>query len=358
MPLTLTIAVNGVPDRELIEARSVEIYERMGETTHFTIRYPVQIQGDDLALLSDPRLSPGSEISIVAAAEGQGVCLVKGPVFGQKIHLVHGGSRSEDDYSYVEVMGADTTITMDRENKAAIWSDLTDSDAVSAIVGSYGLQPDIEGTSACHMETKHTLVQRDTDLQFVRRLARRNGCLFWITADEYGLETAHFKRPALTDAPQNELVINLDSANLDEMDITWDVETPTSTTAVQLDLNAKSSLDGTVNASPLPALGSLPLASIAPQTRSSHLAAPVDDAGDLQARSEGALIDKAFFLRAATRTTVQALGSIVRAHTVVRVRGAGRRHSGSYYCSAVRHVIAEGVHRMEVELLRNGWGAA
>jgi hypothetical protein len=246
---------------------------------------------------------------------------------------------------------------MDRENKAAVWSDLTDSDAVSAIVGTYGLQPDIESSAACHMETKHTLVQRDTDLQFVRRLARRNGCLFWITADQSGFETAHFKRPALGDSPENELIINLDSANLEALDIIWDIENPTSATAMQLDLNTKSSIDGGVGTVSLPTLGSIPLASITNQTRSSYLSAPVDDVGDLQARTEAALIDKSFFLRAFTRTTAQALGSVVRAHSVVRVRGAGSRHSGNYYCSGVRHVIEEGIHRMELELLRNGWGS-
>lgn len=357
MALEITIAVNGVIDTELADARAVEVHERMGETTTFVLRYPVQIRGDDLPILSDERLSSGSELSIFAAAGGRVVCLAKGPVFGQRIHLLHGGAPSDDEYSYVEVMGADTSITMDRENKAAVWSDLTDSDAVSAIVGTYGLQPDIESSAACHMETKHTLVQRDTDLQFVRRLARRNGCLFWVTADENGLETAHFKRPALGDSSENELIINLDSANLEALDITWDIENPTSATAMQLDLNTKSSIDGGVGTVPLPTLGSIPLASITNQTRSSYLVAPVDDVGDLQARTEAALIDKSFFLRAFTRTTAQALGSVVRAHTVVRVRGAGSRHSGNYYCSGVRHVIEEGMHRMEVELLRNGWGS-
>ena len=98
---------------------------------------------------------------------------------------------------------------MDREDKAVAWTDLTDSDAVVAIVAQAGLASDIETTPAGHFELKHTLIQRETDLAFVRRLARRNGNLFWLSCDESGVETAHFKRPALEGEATCDLVINL-----------------------------------------------------------------------------------------------------------------------------------------------------
>jgi hypothetical protein len=352
MGLGITISVNGAADAELAEASSVEIHERMGEATTFRIRYPVDIRGGDLPVLVDGRLSTGSELSILVKAGGKLVCLVKGPVSGQQVHLCHGGSGS-----YVDVLGADTSITMDRENKAAIWADLTDSDAVSTIISQYGLQPDIETTSAGHFEAKHTLVQRETDLFFIRRLGRRNGYLFWITSDENGMETAHFKRPPLSGNPAQELIINLDTPNLDSLDISWDIENPTSAAANQLDLNSKSTIDGGVSASPLAPLGSTPLSAITSETRSLHLAAPADDTGDLQARSEGALIEADFFLRASGRASLNGVGSVLRAHTVVKIRGAGSRHSGNYFCAGVRHVIDPTTHSMEFELLRNAWEA-
>jgi hypothetical protein len=352
MGLGITISVNGAADAGLAEASTVEIHEKMGEATTFCIRYPVNILEGDLPVLVDARLSPGSELSILAEAGGELLCLVKGPVSGQRIHLCHGGAGS-----YVEVLGADTSITMDRENKAAVWADLTDSDAVSTIISQYGLQPDVETTSAGHFEAKHTLVQRETDLCFIRRLARRNGCLFWISSDENGQETAHFKRPPLGDQPAQELVINLDAPSLDTLDISWDIENPTSAAANQLDLNSKSTIDGGVGASPLAPLGSTALSDLTSETRSLHLAVPADDAGDLQARSEGALIEAGFFLRASGRLTLDALGSVLRAHTVVQLRGAGSRHSGRYFCAEVRHLIDPTSHCMEFGLLRNGWEA-
>jgi hypothetical protein len=159
------------------------------------------------------------------------------------------------------------------------------------------------------------------------------------------------------DEPANDLIINLEDpeANLASLDISWDVERPTSAVAAQLDLSDKSNIDGAVAASPLTPLGSQALSDVAPDTRALHLFAPVDDAGDLQARGEAALIESSFFIRARGKTTADNLGGVLRAHTVVNVRGAGSRHSGKWFCASVRHTIDDVDHRMEFELIRNGW---
>jgi Phage tail baseplate hub (GPD) len=347
------IQIRGAPDPDLGTVASLEVHESIGEPTRFRLSYGLDIAAGDLPLLKDDRLAPGTLIAILAPDGSGTACLVKGPVHAQHIHLEHGGEGST-----LDVMGADTSITMDRENKAALWSDLTDSDAVTQILGGYSLAPDVDTTPAQHPESKHVLVQRETDLAFIRRLARRNGFLFWITCDSDGAtETAHFKRPPVETSAAQELVINLDEpeANLATLDISWDVERPTSATAAQLDLNDKSTIDGSVTASPLAPLGALGFSDIASDSRALHLFAPVDDAGDLNARGEGALIESSFFIRARGKTTADNLGGVLRAHTVVNLRGAGSRHSGKWLCASVRHLINDVEHRMEFELIRNGW---
>jgi len=352
MGLGIAIAIDGTPNKELAAASLVDIHERAGEMTTYRIRYDIDISAGDFPMLLDDRIGAGSELTVIVPIDGRNNCLVKGPVTGQHIHLEHGGA-----CSFVEVSGCDTSIAMDRETQTVLWADVADSDAVSSIFSRYGFTPDVEVTSAGHFETKHTLVQRDTDLRFVQRLARRNGFLFWITCNELGIETAHFKRAPLESDPDNDLIINLESNNVEVVDISWDVERPTSVVAAQLDLNDKSDIDGTVAQSPLTSLGALTLNSIAAGTRSIHLVAPVDDAGDLHGRAEGALIEAGWFIRATCKTTVNALKKLVRAQTVINLRGAGTRFSGKYFVTGVKHTIDAAQHRMEVELSRNGWGA-
>ena len=352
MGLGIAIAVDGTSGPELANATSVEVHERMGEATTYTIRYPVDISEGDMTLLGDSRLDAGSSLSVLVPVEDTTHCLVKGPVYSQRIHLQHGGEGSS-----VEVIGADTSIVMDRESKSTVWSDVADSDAVLGILGNYGLTPDVESTNARHLETKHTLVQRGTDLRFVKLLARRNGYLFWITCDATGIETAHFKRPPIDGSETAELIINLNSPNMGTIDISWDVERPTSVEGLQLNLNDKTNIDGGVAQTPQTILGDVGLSDITGDTRSVHVSAPSDDAGDMQARGEGALIEADWFIRATCSTSLNQLGGLVRAHTVVNVRGAGSRHSGKYFVAGVRHIIDAVAHRMELELLRNGWGA-
>jgi phage protein D len=351
MGLGIAIAVGGTPDSELAGASSVEVHQQAGEPTTFTLRYDVDVIDEDLPLLADGRLDPGAELSVLVPVESEQFCLVQGLVHAQQIHLQDGGAGS-----WVEVRGSDSSLRMDRESKATVWSDVADSDVVTTIVGQYGFAPDVETTSGQHTEDRHTLVQRDTDLRFVRRLARRTGRLFWVTSDGLGTETAHFKRPPVDDATAATLAINQSPPAIATLDIQWDVEQPTAAQATQLDLRSESNLDGAVDRSPLTALGTDAFADIVDEARSTHLAVPADDSGEVSARAEGALIEAGWFLRATCQTSLEALGTVLRPTQVVEITGAGSRHSGKYFVESVRHVIDASSHRMELELVRNGWG--
>ena len=70
---------------------------------------------------------------------------MKGPVYGQQIHFAHGGSGSS-----LSVQGADSSIKLDREDKAVAWSDLTDSVGRLGNPVRGGLIPDVETTQAGH----------------------------------------------------------------------------------------------------------------------------------------------------------------------------------------------------------------
>lgn len=351
MGLGIAIAVNGSVDKDLSQAVSVDVEQRAGAATQYKIHFDLDVNSGDFPLLTDSRIGPGSELAVIVPIDGKNNYLVKGPVTGQQVHFEHAGGAS-----YLEVQGTDNSIKMDRESKAAVWSDVTDSDAVSSILGNYNLTPDVDSTQASHPETKHALIQRDTDLRFVRRLARRNGFLFWITCDEQGNETAHFKSPPVSDSSATDLIINLANNTIESFDLSWEVERPSSVSARQLNLNDKSDIDGDAAKSSLNLLGSQGLADIATDTHSVHLAIPVDDSGDLQARGQGALMESGWFVRATCRTSVDTLKKILAPQTIVNVRGLGTRLSGKFLVAAVRHTIDATAHAMDIELVRNAWG--
>jgi len=329
----------------------VEVHERVGEPTSFRLRYELDVGKGDLPELLDSSTDAGSTLSVIVAVGGKKQCLVKGPVHGQHIRLEQGGGGS-----WYEVRGADTSSAMDREARSKVWDSVKDSDAATNILSGYGYTPDVDDTQSTHEENKHTLVQRESDLRFVRRLARRNGFLFWITCDAEGTETAHVKRPPLSGQPLAQLQINQPTPKIQALELRFDVERPTQIEGKQVDLNSKDDIDGGVTQSPLTSLGSQDLSAITGgDVRSLHLAAPADDVGDLRARCEGALIEALWFIRGSCDARLDSLGALVRSHALVEVQGAGKRHSGKYFVTAVRHTIDPSMHRMELELARNGW---
>lgn len=346
----IALTVDGTADPELVNADSIEVLEQIGEATQYRLNYSIDIQEADYPMLVDGRLEPGVEIAVLATTNAGTECLVKGPIYGQDITLKHGGAGS-----VLTVMGADNSITMDRDDNIVQWADVTDSDAVTSILSSYGFTPDVQSTAASHPTNKHTLIQRDTDLDFIKRLARRNGYLFWLSCDEHGIETAHFKPAPVDGNPEQDLIINLDGATLDDLSIHWDVERPTGISSSQLDLNTLSNIDGSVSESAQTLLGNQNLQSIAGGTRTAHLSAPVNDSADLHARGAGVLNESNWFIRAHCATSAVKLGAIIRAHQLVNVRGAGSRYSGSYFVSSVRHLIDATTHIMQINLVRNGW---
>ncbi len=349
------IVADGARADDLMGVMLAEVHEEVGRPTTFYLRYPVERDADgDLYPLQEPRLGPGAPIAVFQRGGGFNDCLVKGHVFSQQINLVDGVTGST-----VEVVGADTTLVMDRETKLVQWADNTsDSDAVTSVVAGYGLSPDVESTDTRHMENKRTLMQHGTDLDFVRMLARRNGYLFWVRADEALVETAYFKpvaMDAVADAPL--LRFALDQPNLRSFKITWDVERPTSVIASAYDGAAKTVMDGSGVEPPTTFPGDIPLAEIAPETRSTSLVAAVADAGDLLARATGILRDAAWFVQATCTVSVQEVGAVIHAHTLVNVDGVGKRFSGSYFVAAARHTMTDDDHVIALTLWRNGWKA-
>ena len=207
----------------------------------------------------------------------------------------------------------------------------------------YGLTPDVETHAPVHEETKHALVQREPQTShFVRRLARRNGFLFWVTCDrDTASTTAHFKRTPVDGDPAAELMINLRSRASRARDARGTSSGPSSATAKQVDLGDKSDDRRRRSHRHRWRLSAVRrFADIASRTGTLHLAAPVDDWRDLSARGEAALIEAGFFVRATRSTSVSAAsgraprphpreaprrGNASQRHVLLRRRGARHR---------------------------------
>lgn len=355
MAFDVVIQVNGQPDAELIASSAlVEVCECIGEPTTYRIEFPLTSVDNDFPLLRDGRVGPGAELSIATAREQQLEVLCVGQVYGQRVHLEH-----NVDGSRVFVLGGDKTFEMDRAIVQKVWTGVKVSDAISSILSPYVDKVSVDGIKTQYDEKSHELVQCETDLRFLRRLARRYGCWFRVATDQHEVTTAYFQRPVLSGSPAATLVINQgpDDSQLDQLDIEWDIERPSVAQGDQLPLRSKSAFSGDLDKSPLAPLGAIPFGDVATNQKEVRVVAPMDDAGDFKARSEAALIDAGWFVRARGVVTARSLKAVLHAHSVVQLKGAGSRHSGKYVVASVRHVFDVDNHKMHFELIRNAWEA-
>jgi phage protein D len=351
MAFDTVIMVDGEAADDLIAASTVEVCERIGEPTTFRIEYGLTPTDNDFPLLTDGRLSAGSEITIGVKVKDTNDVLCKGQVFGQRVHFERGVRDSN-----VSILGGDKTMEMDRTIVTKVWTGVKVSDAISSILSTYVDDVQVDPIDTKHDTKSHELVQCETDLRFVRRLATRYGCWFWVATDKDDKTTAYFRRPALDATPIATLGMAKDKEAFDELEVEWDVERPSTAQGDQYVLRTKALVSGTVERSPLTPLGGLAFADVA-MRRDVRVGAPVDDAGDFKARSEAALIEGSWFVRARGITNATAAGIPLHAHAIVQLEGIGSRHSGKYVVAAVRHVLDVDGHSMHVELIRNAWEA-
>jgi hypothetical protein len=359
---SFSIVIGGTAADDLATTfNQLEVEENVDAPGAFSLTLPVNVTSTgDYDVVNDSRLAPLSNVAIVAtASDGNPQCLFDGYVLSQTAHLDTGTVAST-----LRVWGQDATWLMNTTEQVREWVDLTDGDVANTIFGDYGFTPDptnLDDDSPTHTSDGATLMQRATDAQFLRLLARRNGKFFRVfCTDTPGVRTGYFALPALDGEPAVTLTLNdATAATVDSVDITWDVLRPSANIAKQT-LFTDSDADGTggtTGDSGLTLLEAQGLSDFAGTTVTSLLTATVNDGEELTLRSQSVLIESGWFVRCTGTTDVNRLGSIMRAGTIAQLDAAGALHSGKYFIWSVRHHITMEKHIMDFVLLRNAVGA-
>jgi len=382
---TYQIFINSQPaDAALYTAlTSLEVEESMDLPGAMELTLPVVRTSDgNLSYLTDSRFAPMSNLAVVvtpvegAAGAVGGLagsviaamsdsppgpqCIFDGFVLSHKVHLESGTTNST-----VAIFGQDASWLMNLTEQAREWIDVTDADVANTIFGNYGITPDDDNTlddSPSHTESGHSLMQRGSDIQFLRMLARRNGKVCRVScADQPGIRTGYFATPNLNGDPDVTLTLN-DPENwtVDALDLNWDVTRPSSVIARQA-LFTDSDPNGVsadTTDSGLPLLSARDLSDFNGQPMTVMLAAPVDDGGELSLRAKSLLREGAWFTRCEGEADVARLGVILRPGMIAAVAGIGDLFSGSYLVWSVRHTITGDSHKMKFALVRNSVGPA
>lgn len=354
------IILNGAPadDDFYVRLAMLEVEESMDLPGAVLIKLPVSATEDkDLSFTGDDRLAPFSTVAVVVSQEDQeDACIFDGFVLSHKLHATTGMTAGE-----LQVWGQDASWLMNLEEKVKEWVDVTDSAVAASIFGDYGISPapnNSDDDSAAHTESGHSLMQRGTDIQFLRQLARRSGKVCRVACEaKPGLRTGYFAKPATDGEPVATLTLNdASAANVAALDFEWDVTRPSAVKASQALFNDTNPASGDTSDSGIAPLAERGLADFAGKTVSVMLTAPVDDAGELTQRATALLRESGWFARCQGEANATGIGAVLRAGTIVEVAGAGSVNSGKYLVWSVRHTITNDAHVMKFVLVRNAVG--
>jgi phage protein D len=275
---------------------------------------------------------------------------------------------NEPGTSFLDVRGMDTSVLMSLEEKIATWPDMADSDIVQQIVAQYGVPIQADSTATVHQDSETTVVQRGTDIQFVRELARRNGMEFYFETDDIsGQVTGYFRAPQLDGTPQPDLAVQFGGdSNLLSFSVQMSGQRPLNVKSLQMDISANSSTPAQVSDTVLTKLGdkdataligeplgSLVTAKDAP-AQMLVLGTPTSDATEMQSLAQAVRDEAAWFITAQGEINSDAYQSVLRAHRLVLVKGAGKTYSGKYYVTRVVHELQhDGAYTQKFEARRN-----
>lgn len=256
--------------------------------------------------------------------------------------------------STLEVFGLDAMMLMDLQEKVVPWPNLPDSAIATAIFAQYRLVPMVQPTAPTLVEPEGTVIQRGTDLRFLRMRALRNGFDIWVQPEPLtGVDQGFFRQREPLGLPDAVLNVNMGSeTNVARFSVRHRMTRPTSAVGAGLDTTTKSPQPALAPVSIQPPMGLEPaLLSVLP----TPVVRPADTGlvrtSELQAFAQG-IADKSSYAVEAEGEVGPDVG-VLRPGRLVAVRGLGRLYNGIYLLTSVTHRISDEGYSQKFSAVRN-----
>lgn len=265
---------------------------------------------------------------------------------------------NEPGTSTLEVVAMDATERMNQDVKIREWANMADSDIAREILGEYDLEPKVERTEPTARELEAPVIQHGTDAQFLRKLANRNGYVFYVETNPRGeRREGHFHPPRLEAADQPMLHVSAGpNANVTSFDVRFDMTAPVRAAASGVEIASREAQNAQVSETERTLLGERP--TVNGQSAESVLTGAAQTrTAELQAYAQAVVDRSAFAITAQGELHTAAYNDVLRAKRPVVVSGAGRDYSGRYYVQRVLHAITGEAYTQQFTLRRNALGA-
>jgi phage protein D len=237
----------------------------------------------------------------------------------------------------LEIWGMDSTVRMDREEKLHAWPNEKDSSIAAQIFDLYGFSSVVDDTRVVHDEAVSTIIQRETDIQFLKRLALRNGFECYVEGS-----TGFFRKPQVNAPPQPVLAVHFgEETTVNRLTFEVNALTPARVTMAQVDRASKEVLEATATATQQPALGAIGSAPPAGIPLGQVYVGMTAATGlpEMIALCQGLVDEGEWFVTAEGEIAGNQYGHVLKPRGTVIIKGVGATYSGVYYVTHVTHAL-------------------
>ena len=309
-----------------------------------------QEEAGSWTLLDDENLRPWRKVEIEAGFESATEALITG-------YITHVRPRFDPDpaAAFLEIWGLDESVLMDREEKLKDWPNKKDSDIAREIFQPYGFDTSgVEDTEVIHDEAVSTIIQRETDVRFLNRLALRNGFECYVENGQ-----AFFRPPQVDAQPQPVLAVHFgDETNVTHFSVEVNALRPANVAMTQVDRVNKEVLEATAEETQFPALGEsgagdLLAAGMSPG-RVQIAMNSTTGAAEMENLCRGLFHQGDWFVTAQGEINGSLYGHVLKPRGTVTIKGVSETHSGVYYVSRVTHRFTPDGYSQIFAARRNG----
>jgi hypothetical protein len=248
----------------------------------------------------------------------------------------------------------DKSVLMDRQEVLKDWPSQKDIDIATELFSLHGLTPQVEDTSVVHGETLSTIIQRETDMQFLKRLALRNGYECYVQGD-----TGYFGLPAIDDEPQPVLAAHFGAqTTLNQFTVDFNGLSPTNVSMFQVDRLNKEVIEVSVEGSEQTSLGEIAAPGLLPigMDPAGHYIGK-NGAGseqEMTALCQGLYHRGEWFITAEGEVSANLYAHVLMPRGTVTIKGVGETYSGVYYVNHVTHIFNSDGYSQQIKVRRNG----
>lgn len=269
---------------------------------------------------------------------------------------------NEPGQSTLTITGEDLSVAMDIVEKVMSFPAMPDEAKMAVILGPYallGVIPDIRPVPVTTVQSPTSRIESQadmTDLAYIKNLASRNGYAFYIDPGPLpGQSIAYFGPDINIPLPQRALSVNMDAyTNVESLSFSLD--------GLAKKIRIFTILDPVTRKIPIP----IPVPNIS--ATKPPLGLRLTPPAKIEMHNSGAQLqpDEAardilsFLMNNSTAISgsgsldVMQYGQILRARTLVGVRGAGIAYDGLYFVDSVTHNIKKGEYKQNFSLSRDG----